>query len=177
MTESTADSLLIPIAPLLESTGTSRCLQGEVILEPIHVGDVTFTFTRPVQYEVTLLGAVESVVITGTVSGNAITECSRCLKPFELGLTGEVDAYLVREDESSADEDDVEVMSGDTIDLQVYLVAALALGTSFAPVHSEDCAGICPVCGSDLNNGVCECDPSELESPFSAIQDFFDEEG
>ena len=41
--------------------------------------------------------------------------------------------------------------------LLFIILAGLILEAPFAPLHDEDCAGICPQCGADLNTDPCDC--------------------
>jgi uncharacterized protein len=57
------------------------------------------------------------------------------------------------------------------------IMGALVLEAPFAPLHAEDCAGICPACGADMNTDPCECDakPDKL-NPFAALGGLLDNE-
>ena len=67
--------------------------------------------------------------------------------------------YLFHEPERLAedeDEADYELVSPDnTIDLSASLVSALVMDTPFVVLCRDDCRGLCPVCGANLNEGDC----------------------
>jgi uncharacterized protein len=45
------------------------------------------------------------------------------------------------------------------------------LEAPFAPLHDEECAGICPECGADLNQGPCGCETAVRgPHPFAALE-------
>jgi uncharacterized protein len=46
---------------------------------------------------------------------------------------------------------------GDSIDLSIGIRDTLILAAPIAPVCKEDCKGICPQCGANLNQGKCGC--------------------
>ena len=54
---------------------------------------------------------------------------------------------------------------------------AVRLELPFAPVHAQDCAGICPVCGCNRNVESCSCEGADVESgPFAALKTLFDDD-
>jgi uncharacterized protein len=46
------------------------------------------------------------------------------------------------------------------IDLSGIVHDEVLLGLPMNPVCREDCAGLCPTCGQNLNEGDCECPPA-----------------
>jgi uncharacterized protein len=116
------------------------------------------------------------VVVTGTVSSTWTAECRRCLQP----ITGEVVAKVrevferaprLREgDLVDADEAETYPLTGDTLDLAPLARDAILLELPLAPVCRDDCAGLCPTCGVDLNEQSCDCADQPI-NPVWAILD------
>ena len=52
------------------------------------------------------------------------------------------------------------VLQGDYLDLRPLVRDALLLELPVAPLCRDDCRGLCPRCGADLNSGPCDCRPS-----------------
>ncbi len=49
-------------------------------------------------------------------------------------------------------------------------MSALVLEAPFAPLHADDCAGICPECGADRNTEPCGCDAGpDRDNPFAGL--------
>ncbi|CAN5433088.1 YceD family protein [soil metagenome] len=93
---------------------------------------------------------VEGVLVSGTVSGAVVGECSRCLDPIQD--TVEVDvvelfAYPDSATSETTDEDEVSRLTGDTIDLEPLVRDGVVLALPVAPLCREDCAGLCVDCG------------------------------
>ncbi|BBX07026.1 YceD family protein [Mycolicibacterium aichiense] len=92
----------------------------------------------------------EGVLVTGTVYAPTRGECSRCLTEItgdvEISLT-ELFAYPDSATESTTEEDEVGHVVDQTIDLEQPIVDAVGLALPFAPLCTEDCAGLCPQCG------------------------------
>lgn len=110
----------------------------------------------PIELDLRLESVLEGVLVTGTADLLVAAECSRCLEAFdwheEVELT-ELFAYpatdargaVVEEEDES--EDPLPVVQDDLIDLQPTLRDAVVLDLPLAPLCSEDCLGLCPVCG------------------------------
>jgi uncharacterized protein len=49
--------------------------------------------------------------------------------------------------------------------LRQYLLLELPM----APVCREDCKGLCPTCGQNLNEASCDCAPKEGHPAFEAL--------
>jgi uncharacterized protein len=101
----------------------------------------------------------------GSVRGSATLRCVRCLGrlPFHYREAWEVE---LRPSSSAPREDDVQLYRGD-LDVRFYAspeldLAELAaeqfeLAVPLKPVCREDCKGLCPRCGANLNEGSCGC--------------------
>jgi uncharacterized protein len=73
---------------------------------------------------------------------------------------------------SSGKDLDITYLSHEYIDLGEVLTEQLQFQVPFQPLCKEDCKGICPHCGTDLNIGRCACAKIKKTSPFSVLNDF-----
>ena len=177
------DSLLINVPDELFAAAESSPFDGEYSLPVLSAGPDEYRFAEPLSWNVLITNTGEALMVAGTVSGSATTSCARCLDEFSLSLNGEVEGYfLLQEDQEppeDMDEDEYEVLSEDhVIDMEPLLVAALLLEVPLVPLCSEDCKGLCPKCGANLNEGPCDCGEEESEeddfsdNPFSVLKDY-----
>ena len=60
---------------------------------------------------------------------------------------------------------------GDQADLDDILTTAVVLNMDSKLLCSEDCKGLCPKCGADLNLGPCGCKP-EMDPRLAVLQQF-----
>lgn len=81
--------------------------------------------------------------------------CARCLKEFELPIHRRILAVL-SEDESE-DDPDVYALDGESVDVDEIIHTDFILNLNQSPLCKEDCKGLCPKCGADLNEGPCGC--------------------
>jgi uncharacterized protein len=97
----------------------------------------------------------------GHLSGQVEGNCRRCLKDLVLNLEQPVEA-LFSADPDLADDPSVYPLTEPVghVDVTAAVREEMALAVSAYPLCKEDCAGLCPKCGSDLNLGPCDCSGS-----------------
>ncbi len=59
---------------------------------------------------------------------------------------------------------------GEEVDLEPLLREQILLAVPFAPLCSESCRGLCPVCGIDRNTGTCTCEAVPPDPRWSALK-------
>ena len=104
--------------------------------------------------------------LRGIIKASIIANCDRCLKeipakieiPFDLFYAPEdPGAKRVGEIELQARDLDFSVYNNDEIDLDEMVIEQLELSMPSRVLCSEDCRGLCPQCGTDLNVNKCNC--------------------
>ncbi|OBA58267.1 hypothetical protein A5647_21360 [Mycobacterium sp. 1100029.7] len=119
---------------------------------PLRIGldMIAIAQDAPLDMDLRIESVSEGVLVTGTVSGPTVGECSRCLKEVdgrvEIGLT-ELFAYPDSTTEATTEEDEVGRVVDNRINLEQSIIDAVGLELPFAPVCQPDCPGLCPQCG------------------------------
>jgi uncharacterized protein len=106
-----------------------------------------------VDLDLRLEAVSEGILVTGTVCGETVGQCSRCLEPIDGTVTvflTELFAYPDSATEQTTDADDIHRINDDRIDLEQSIIDAVALELPMSPLCSEDCEGLCQVCGVRL---------------------------
>jgi uncharacterized protein len=163
----------VNLTSILDDLGATIEVSDEFALESLVVGDETFVLQSPATFSIWLTHTGTSVVSGGRVVAEVLATCSRCLCEFPLRIEGEVDGFYVepgKEDGIPEDQDYEMVSMEGIVDILPSLMVALVLEAPFAPIHDEECAGLCVTCGTDLNAGPCGCaeGPSD-EHPFASL--------
>ncbi|MBI5636778.1 MAG: DUF177 domain-containing protein [Nitrospinae bacterium] len=125
--------------------------------------------------ELALTKAGEDIFVTGRVEGTVKLQCSRCLAEYGMTLAPAIEApFFPRAAESpegeEEDDGDVNFHDGEKLDLFPVLRDHLLLAIPFKPLCMEECKGLCPKCGADLNTAPCGCTPKEPDARFAALQ-------
>ena len=113
----------------------------------------------------------KSLLFTAVVSGSVTVHCARCTEEIKQPVKFKVSEYLVREeqDENMGDDDDAVVFSGEKIDIDDIIINNFLLNASGKYLCREDCRGLCPKCGKNLNLGDCGCPDDEIDPRWAAL--------
>ncbi|MEA4921107.1 MAG: DUF177 domain-containing protein [Clostridiaceae bacterium] len=110
------------------------------------------------------------MVLKADVTAEVVIACSRCLAPVKHEEAVEVSLVLSRGPESE-EADDVIFLETDEADLDEILASELILNMETVVLCSEDCKGLCPKCGKNLNEGDCGCDRRELDPRLEKLRE------
>jgi uncharacterized protein len=103
--------------------------------------------------------------LVGTVKTTLELPCSRCLEPFLSPVDASFDlryhpqAENIGEGEREVHDDDLSTAfyQNDEIDLEQLMKEQFQLSLPMKPLCADDCKGLCPVCGTNLNRETCSC--------------------
>lgn len=146
-------------------------MDAAVELPLLEVGSESFKPLEPGHLDSMLTSTGAGIVLSGVLTIAVQAVCSRCLREFPLDVTAEIEGFYVEEGQEAElpEEQEFGFIVDGSVDIMEALLTALALELPFAPLHAQDCPGICPQCGADLNDGPCACEPDLSRSPFSAL--------
>lgn len=132
------------------TVGEGRSLELAVAFDPFELGGETYRVTQtpvPARLDVSRTtgnGYALRLRFQARLDG----PCMRCLEP--AAPVFEVDAREISQP-GGGDQLESEYVEGEVLDLQGWAREALALALPAQVLCREDCAGLCPVCGADLN--------------------------
>ena len=97
---------------------------------------------------------------SGQIAGTLHAECRRCLAEVETVVNERVQLLFGESDEAESDDPDVAVFDprGHELDMRPAIREQWLLSVPVFVQCREDCAGLCPTCGADLNAGPCGCE-------------------
>lgn len=148
-----------------EETENVREVSRKVSLDNFEFRHQEIEIPEPINLDLDIYNTGDSFVFTGSLQGNIRLECSRCLEPFALTI----DIELKTEIEKS------EIDNLEQVDLTPVIKENILLAIPIKPLCSEDCQGLCPRCGQNLNKGQCDCDPESVDPRLAKLKNFFAE--
>ena len=118
------------------------------------------------------------LLISGEMAGEVALICSRCLEHYPFRTEDRLDFYCEmmgagktkREVELSRDDLDVTYLEEGRIDTDQLLRESVLLNLPVQPLCREDCRGLCPHCGANLNREACGCDWPPTDPRFEALR-------
>jgi len=127
----------------------------------LDLSDLDFYGERPIAESVRVSGrvrnAADALILEGEAATTLSLRCDRCLKPFREDKVVPLDALLAKQVEN--EDSDIVLLDGDEVDLDELVREAFILDMDTKHLCSEDCKGLCPGCGADLNRESCRCKP------------------
>jgi uncharacterized protein len=146
--------LQFDVSGLAGKPGSSRSLSASGSIPGLAGGMGRVDDEGPVHVEATMTSREDGVDVNGRASGRFDLSCSRCLMEYAEDFGVDFKETFYYEADKAEERDGYEI-SGQTVDLEPMLRDAIVLNIPIRPVHSEDCRGLCTVCGTDLNVATC----------------------
>jgi len=145
--------------------------EGYQLYFPINQDGINAKVDANVTLEYTEYG----VAINTTLQCKIDLVCTRCLDIITRDLT--LEHYIVLAESGKSWEVDDETLQMGVIDFQnntfnVYELARQLLieNTEMQTLCSDDCKGLCPVCGENLNHTQCQCNNEQIDPRWSSLK-------
>ncbi|MDR0381499.1 MAG: DUF177 domain-containing protein [Oscillospiraceae bacterium] len=137
------------------------------------LSDMEFPWGRPFRVPVRARGSVTNtagvLTLTAALAATLSLTCDRCAAAYEQ--KADVPVEMVLAERLAGDEDDeIYLLTGDELALDEVLIPALVLAMETKHLCREDCRGLCPRCGHNLNEGPCGCPPPEGDARWAALR-------
>ena len=134
----------------------------------IKLDSADYRFQAPVHVKLNLQLEGSTVVIHGRAAADFEATCSRCAETAKSHLDVPIDLLLkpasARARKGEGDEDvSFGFYEGQEVECDPFTEEYLILALPYVVLCKEDCKGLCPRCGADLNRGPCSC-PEEKPS-------------
>ena len=131
-------------------------------------------FRGPVTARGTVRNTAGILTLTADVQADMTVRCARCGKRLERRLAPRYTATL-QADPEDADSELIFPLEGDGADVSDVLETCLILDMDQKFLCREDCKGLCPTCGKDLNDGPCQC-KKEIDPRMAALRQLLDDD-
>ncbi|HCT65196.1 MAG TPA: DUF177 domain-containing protein [Lachnospiraceae bacterium] len=158
----------VDISKILKANGESLDFEIEKNITDIENYPDVCEFLSPVKVEGTVTNFEGEFLVEAKGSTTVVMNCSRCLKPTTVDVK-----FGIKENFSNTGKEETETFLGDTIDLTSIVGRSILIGLPMKVVCDEDCKGLCPICGKDLNEGDCECDTTYIDPRFESLRSLF----
>jgi uncharacterized protein len=135
-------------------------------------------FLSPTHAEVVVRRVGEEIWIKGNLTARLSFICSRCLSPFEYPVDSSFDLVYLPEEfdlmKEELEEDDLSrgFYNNSQINLNEVILEQLNLTFPLKPLCSEDCEGICAVCGQIRRERNCACEVKEEDPRLRRLKNF-----
>lgn len=138
-------------------------------------------FEQEIKVTLTVSKTDEAAIVDGHVLTQVKATCARCLKEFEIEVGEEFRRIgklvdFAQADEDTGDPDYVFLPYSQAVwNLNEQIREVILLAVSDNPLCDENCRGLCPRCGQNLNTKECGCDRGRSNAPRASLKDFLDQ--
>jgi uncharacterized protein len=132
-------------------------LEGEEPAAIMDWDDPDVLFKQDIKYRLTAQIEGKALLVTGTLGTPVTLCCSRCLKSFDQPLR--VKQFVFHQ----------ELTGEDFVDLTANIREDIILELPQRALCRQDCRGLCPRCGRNLNEGNCQCGSSREDLRWHAL--------
>jgi len=152
--------LSIDVSGLLRKPGSSETLNMHETLPPIEKDREKIRVKSLVGISLILREAGGNILVDGKLEANVELVCGRCLKIFDSRVEQSFSELFRkrgdfnREDPNEREDEKFLAIQNNRINLAPVLSQALVIAVPYKPLCDENCRGLCPVCGGDLNDGT-----------------------
>src|SRR5438094_1819409 len=138
-----------------------------------------FRVAAPVSLAFDIFKDKQQFRLVGRVKTTLELPCSRCLEPYTLPVDQRFDlryqphAQNTGEGEREIEEDDLTTAfyENDEIDLGQLMREQFYLALPMKPLCSDDCKGLCAMCGTNLNRETCGCKLDVADPRLAALRE------
>lgn len=112
------------------------------------------------------------IFVHGKLASAIVGECARCLEATQVPVVFEIEelfAYPPTEEEVYSVEE-----SG-ILDLEPLLREEAILAVPMVALCRPDCAGLCPTCGKNWNEGPCDCEQADIDPRLAGLKALLDD--
>ena len=142
---------------LIDISKIKGCIGDTLVIDAaIDISELDPSFSD-VKVEGKIKNIAGVLTIKATVSGVYKSVCDRCMEDAEMRLEAKLDTIF---DLNEAKDDSLTLENG-KIDLIRTAYDALSLEIPMVILCKEDCKGLCPHCGVNLNSESCNCEEEE----------------
>ncbi|MBR0360581.1 MAG: DUF177 domain-containing protein [Clostridia bacterium] len=165
----------VDLSSVIKVTGAEVKLSSTVGFGDAEFLGETYRFIEPLKVEGRVYNNGQSLTLEANVSGRMVTECARCLDEVEADVEFSVHELLSQREEGADEDEDIILFDGYEIELDDIIADHFLMNISGRYLCSDDCKGLCPVCGQNLNHGECDCDNEYIDPRWQALADIMNQ--
>lgn len=174
--------LRVPVTNLLKKVFSRERFTANLDIAVSEHGLLERSDRGDLSLEVWLESSPDGIRVKGKIRGSVYMECTRCLEEYRQDLDIAVDEFYRRPGlatvdgegrrlaEADVQEEDEYVIADGAIDMNLMLNDAVMLSLPIKHLCSEECKGLCQVCGKNLNEGECGCTQESVDPRLEVLR-------
>ena len=149
----------------MDDIGSVKEVEVDLIFTDLEFRSQKIGIPEPLHLDLKVYNTDQSFLIKGNLSGDLILRCSRCLEKFNYPIHIDIEKEI----------EDNNIENLDNVKIAKILINNIFLNIPIKPLCNEDCKGLCPECGQNLNEEECDCDTEMVDPRLAKLEKFFDD--
>jgi uncharacterized protein len=162
--------MAIDVSRITRHDGASQHVDFAGTIEALRTAETGYAFDRPVRFAGEIVNSKGILRLEGTLETSYGAKCARCLKDLEVDERLAISEFVYRT--APEGDPDAYTYENERLDLGRILADNLILDLPIRKLCSEDCKGLCDVCGADLNGKPCGCGEKDGDTRLEALKGF-----
>ena len=161
----------IDLSQIIKCEGGNISFADAIRIAPLKLMGETIAFSDEVKIVGNIVNEGEIFRMQADIKGTMEVRCARCAKPLSREFSVPMSETLVQERDNtdSLHDEDVVVFSGSELEIDTLVENSIFLNLPIKYLCKEDCKGLCPRCGADLNEGNCGCSQKEIDPRLAVL--------
>ncbi|WP_094546520.1 YceD family protein [Petroclostridium xylanilyticum] len=162
--------MVIDLSNALKFEGSKVDFDSLMEVEKIEFMGDQYKFLQPVRVAGSVIKVGDTLQLNAQVSGSINVNCYRCMKAIQKDFCFSMDEVLINDDLSDVKDEEAIHFKGSQIDIKEIVINNILLNISMKHLCSQECKGLCPQCGTDLNIKECECRNEDIDPRFEVLK-------
>lgn|SRR5690554_5836095 len=166
----------IDLSSFLDNANEIMYFDEKVKLEDLDLSNNKINIVEPIEYKGEIFKVDGEKIINIRISYKYKEICHRCLTPttknVETALSGKLVEGKKEENDKYDGYDELIFYEDDLLDLNDYVINQVVLSLPMKTLCSDDCKGLCPKCGADLNRSKCDCIHENIDPRLEKLKEF-----
>lgn len=164
--------MLLDLKNVFLEEGASQPFQYPLDLQSIDVNGV-YPFVSPVEVKGTVENHAGVVQLAATAEFDFSIPCDRCITQIDKHEKYSFSHVLVLSLENEDSDEYIQVPDY-RLDLDELIRSDVLLELPTKYLCREDCKGLCPQCGKNLNDGACDCQTHQIDPRLEVLKKLID---
>ncbi len=164
--------MVLDLREVFERDGAAKTVSFELAISDIEI-DSGHPFNSPAQVTATASNKTGIVRLYVDVNFDYSRPCDRCMKELSTTMEYSFEHRLIASLCGDDDGDYIETPDF-SLELDELVISDILLELPLKYLCSEDCEGLCPKCGQNLNQGECSCDTRTIDPRLEALKQLLD---
>lgn len=157
----------LDLSSIIKSYGAQLKFNEDLDLSDTEIAGQAIKIVSPVKVSGNIINSGSVLEMSANARGSLTTNCARCAKELNTNFSIDIKETLMQGVKPPNDE--VILLTGYTVSLDEIVSTNILSSLPIRYLCSDNCKGLCSMCGTDLNVGQCNCSSETYDPRFEEL--------